>query len=186
MNDDNQVDSWLNRIFTWIIAILSITGLLLAMPTYGLYRFVNGILTIISIIRDSNLSIGAILDFTIDCGICTFCFVIEWRIIRFCFTKYYFCTDGIEASFLRQTPKLFLWDDFQEVCICYEAHRTKTNGNLQKLICFIRKGEKKNVFGHWKIGAFWRYPRIIRLNYTPELLEEIASFCPHTIVDYCK
>ena len=174
------------KLSTQLVVIICILGLFLPVPIYGIYLLLKSISGLLNSFEIGDISLWTALIFAVRTGISAYCFVIEWRIIRSCFTKHRVCADGIEACFPHKTSEKYLWSDFQEVCICYEDNHVKTNAKPLKLICFIRNGEKKNIFGFWKIDAFWRYPRIVRINYTPEIFEEIVNNCPIRIVDYCK
>lgn len=178
-----RLRSWASNIFTWSVVIISVMGLFLVAPACGFHLLVNGFFSVLNSVRMSAFAFRPVLIGVIQCGLGIYCFVIEWRIVCFCFTKHSICVDGIEACFLHKRPKLYSWSVFQEVCVCYEDDHTKVDN---KLICFVQKGEKKNIFGRWKSDAFWRYPRIIRLKYTPELHKIITDLCPIPIVDRCK
>lgn len=187
-----QKGGWLDKspsssdVFSWSVAVISMLGLLLSAPICGCIMVTKTISFALNSIRDGSFSYGTGISFAARVGFCYYCFVIEWRILQSCFTKYHFSADGIEAYFLRKVPKVYPWTIFQEVCICYEDNHAKSNEKKQKLICFVQKGEQKNFFGFWKVGAFWRYPRIIRLNYTSKLFDEITDVCPFQIVNHCK
>lgn len=182
----SRIHSWISNIGTWTVALISIMGLFLPAPIYGISLLVKSISGLLDSFEMGDISLWTAFIFSVRIGISVYCFVVEWRVIRSCFTKHRVCEDGIEACFPHRASEKYGWSDFQEVCICYEGSHAKTNVKHLKLICFIRNGEKKNIFGFWKIDAFWRYPRIIRMNYTPEIFEEIANNCPIRIVDYCK
>lgn len=182
----SRLHSWISNIGTWTVALISIMGLFLPAPIYGISLLVKSISGLLNSFEMGDISLGTALIFTVRIGISVYCFVVEWRVIRSCFTKHRICADGIEACFPHKKPETYLWSDFQEVSICYEDNHANTNVKPLKLICFIRNGEKKNIFGRWKIDAFWRYPRIVRLNYTPELFEEVVKYCPIRIVDRSK
>lgn len=183
--NSNHNESSIIHFLRWIIAIFLIMVLLLLAPTLGLYRFVKSLFSFSLVVQSGHFTIWSGAKFAIDCGICIFCFVLEWRILRCLFTKYDFHVQGVDTYFMSKKPKVVLWSDFQEICICYADYNTRTNGTLTKVICLVRNGEKKNIYGRWKVDAFWRYPRIIRLNYTQELYDQISSTCPYRIVNYC-
>lgn len=53
-------------------------------------------------------------------------------------------------------------------------------------ICFLKKGAKKDFYGRWKSNHPLHYDKIITLNYTDELYEEVQEKCPYEIVDLRK
>ena len=64
------------------------------------------------------------------------------------------------------------------------------NGETEKLVAeartHVKKGEKKNLLGRWKVDNFLHCKSVIRLDYSEELYTEIVSLYPRRVIDYCK
>lgn len=76
--------------------------------------------------------------------------------------------------------KHFPWDAFQCVNICY---RDGGRGPKPPILCFVRHGEKKNLFGRWKTANPFRAYRLIAPEYSVALHEAAKACCPLEIVD---
>lgn len=99
------------------------------------------------------------------------------------YSKYNFCEEGIWIKTSFQKPKLFSWEKFQEVCICYASYTTKGETAAHVVICCVQKGEKKDFYGRWKADGAFHCRKVITLGYTDELYNIMKSNCPYEIVD---
>lgn len=140
----------------------------------------------ITAMRFDGISAWNVFSFIVACFFCFACFSVEWKLLSFIFAKYEFAAEGVRVTYLGRRPQILPWEDFQEICVCYADYYARVDGKLTKVICFIKAGEKKNVFGRWKVDNFLRYRTVIRLNYSPALYQKIADTCPYDIVNYCK
>ena len=186
MSKETQKESFPKRILTWVIAVVLIVTLFALVPCIGIYWLWQGIVLTITAIRSGAISIGTVFALIISCVLCFICFSVEWKIISFVFAKYEFYSYGVEAKYFGRHSQIIPWDDFQEVCICYADYNCGYHSQLTKVICLIKKGEKKNIFGRWKVDNFLRYRSVIRLDYSPELHQKVIDVCPYHIVDYCR
>ena len=139
-----------------------------------------------SAIQTNRITMVILLSFMFSCGIGFICFVVEWKLLTAIYTKYTFSQEGVMAKYPGHRPKIIPWDDFQEVCICYADYNSRTDGHLTKVICLVKKGERKNLLGRWKVDNFLHCKSVIRIDYTEELYNEILSVCPHRVINYCK
>lgn len=104
--------------------------------------------------------------------------IMQWKtgMAAFRFSK-----EGVSVKYPLEKQQFIPWEDFQQVCICYYSRATEMNGF--SIICFVKKGEKTNVFGRWKTASSLRWRNILCLDYTPALLAEVAENCPYQIPD---
>lgn len=98
------------------------------------------------------------------------------------FSKFNIDLDGINAKYPFHAEKLISWDEFQQVCVCYGDY-SKAGISAFVYICFIKKGAKKDFYGRWKANTPSHYRKIITMNYTDELYEEVKNKCPYEVVD---
>lgn len=185
MSKEMQKESIPKRIITWVIAIVLIASIFALVPCIGLYCLWQAIISAMAAIRSGTFSMGNGFSFLFSCVLCFICFLVEYRIISFVFAKYEFSPDGVEVKYVGRRTQIIPWDDFQEVCICYADYTAGADSQLTKVICLIKKGEKKNIFGRWKVDNFLRYRSVIRLDYSPALYQKVLDVCPYPIVDYC-
>ena len=79
------------------------------------------------------------------------------------------------------------WDQFRQICICYRGfnqyERYETVYKYDPIICFVKHGEKKNFHDRWNVDSRLHYKRVIWMDYTERLLEEVKEKCPYEVVD---
>ena len=186
MRRRSDLKSLFNQILTGVVVAILLIALFALAPCLGLCWLIKGAQLLLGTIHSGNLSLWVFGRVLVHWGICFVCFVIQWRLVEALFTKYTFCSDGVNATLWKRFTRFIPWEDFQEVCICHADYYSRPDGKLTKVICLVRNGEKKNIYGRWKVDNFLRYLKIIRLDYTTELHEKIANLYPGEIVDYCN
>lgn len=92
-----------------------------------------------------------------------------------------FAKEGVYAKYPLEKQIFIPWEDFQQVCICYYSRATEMFG--VPIICLVKKGERTNVFGRWKTANPLRWRNVLCLDFSPELLDEVAEKCPYDIPD---
>ena len=97
--------------------------------------------------------------------------------------KYKICSKGLIVKYPVEKEKLIVWDEFQQVCICYAAYTTSGKSRANTVICFIKNAEKKNVHGRWKTDNPFKYRDVICLDYSDELRNAIGECCIHEMMD---
>lgn len=112
-----------------------------------------------------------------------FCYTIHCILMRSA-SRYRVQQDGLLISFGWHKPKLIPWDAFQEVCVCRADYPTRPPLRYSTVICCIRKGEKKNLYGRWKTNNPFHYRSVIRIAYTEERHQEFLDICPVEIKDF--
>lgn len=76
----------------------------------------------------------------------------------------------------------YAWSDFQQMCICYSSSVPGKNDGVS-VLCFVRHGEKRNLYDRWKADSPWRCRRLIVADYTETIEEAVRSVCPMAIDD---
>lgn len=94
-----------------------------------------------------------------------------------------YSAEGLGVKYLLQKRKVIPWDEFQEVCVCYASYSTRGERTAHSVLCFVKKGEKRNLYGRWKADNPFRSRSVIAMDYTDELYEEVQKHCPYKIPD---
>lgn len=116
-------------------------------------------------------------------ALATFFLLIGLAFISSGLARYCFKIDGLEVKYPLQPRCLIPWEDFQQVCIVYAAFTTRGERRANTVICCVKKGEKKNIYGRWKTDNPFRYRTVICIAYSPELYEGIKEKCPYKVED---
>ena len=61
--------------------------------------------------------------------------------------KYRFEKEGLVVKYPFKKEELILWNEFQQVCVCYAAYTTRGTPRASSVICCVKKGEKNNIYG---------------------------------------
>lgn len=96
------------------------------------------------------------------------------------------CPDGISVKYPFEGWNHFDWEDFQQVCICYNTPGTGQywpEHHYDTIICFVKKGTKTNLFGYWNTGDYFIYRKVIPVKYTEKLYEQVKEKCPYPVED---
>ena len=109
------------------------------------------------------------------------CLIANIAAIQTAMADFSFDGNGVCVKYPLEKEKFYPWEDFQQVCVCYYSRATQMNG--YPLICLVRKGEKKDLFGRWKTGSLLHYRKLLCLDYSHEQLLEIQKVCPCEISD---
>lgn len=184
MSKKQKTDPILARIITGSVVAILLFALFALLPCYGVYWLIKAIRIMSEAICTHDFSLWILGNGFVFLCLSIGCFVIQRQLLRNLFTKYSFCPNGVKATLWKKFTQIIPWEDFQEVCICHADFNSRSDGKLTKVICFVRKGEKKNIYGRWKVDNFLRYGKVIRLDYSSELHEELSRLCPHEIKNY--
>lgn len=85
--------------------------------------------------------------------------------------------EGLHVKRPLQSPGWIPWDALQTACICFLAHKPGLQEKAT-VLCFVMKGEKKNLFDRWKTENPWHYRRLIVADYSEELQGEVSNYRP--------
>lgn len=99
---------------------------------------------------------------------------------------YDFSAEGVGVKYLLEKRKIVSWEQFQEVCVCYTSYTTRGERYAHSVICFVMYGEKYNFYGRWKADNPMHSRKVISIEYTDELYEEVQKYCPYKIPDLRK
>jgi len=94
---------------------------------------------------------------------------------------------GVRVKFAWEPWTIIGWEEFQEVCVCYANYATKGRPGATKIVCFVKRGEKRSFLtGRWKTeGPIFHYRSILRPVYSDELYEIVKEHCPYKVPDLC-
>lgn len=105
-----------------------------------------------------------------------------WLILEYC-TKYKVSEEGLLVKYPLEKWELISWKEFQEVCVCYHMPPARNYEAAYVVICCVKHGEQKNVYGRWKDVNPLRFRSVIRMDYTEELHKEVKKNCPYKVKD---
>lgn len=108
---------------------------------------------------------------------------IGWKFITAGLAKYRFAPNGIYAKYPLKPEVFYPWSVFQQVCVCYSAYTTRGPQKANTIICCIKHGEKKNLYGRWKTENPFRYRTVICVNFSLDLLYGVKEMCPFEVID---
>ena len=161
-----------------------IWAILGAFPTVGtlmmIFAFYAAYLCVA--VDGSPISVSILL-FTYVFGIGLILVRIGWQFITVGLARFRFSKEGIYSKYPLQQEQLHPWDDFQEVCVCYAAYTTRGPRKANTIICCVKHGERKNLYGRWKADNIFRYRSIISIEYSDALHCGIKEMCPYEVID---
>ena len=109
-----------------------------------------------------------------------------WCFMAAALARFRFLPEGLAATYPLHQEILIPWEEFQQVCVCYVGypHQDAYTGSEIRpgVICCVKKGEKKDIFGRWKENPF-RYRSVIYLIHKPEYLAALRQVCPYPVPD---
>lgn len=108
---------------------------------------------------------------------------IGWVFISRGLAKYKFTDAGLVAKFPLRKEELILWDEFQQVCVCYAAYTTRGERRANTALFCIKKGEVRNGHGRWKTDNPFRYRTVICIDYSESLYNGLADKYPGNVAD---
>lgn len=117
-------------------------------------------------------------------GVCSwFCLYLGWCMLSRYLARFRFLEEGLAVTFPFREEALLPWEDFQQICVCYPGCPPTTSDDQGTgHLCFVKKGEKKNIYGRWKESSF-HYRTVILLGYRPEYLAAVRQVCPCPVPD---
>lgn len=90
--------------------------------------------------------------------------------------------EGVTLMRPLRRERLILWDEFQQVCICYSSSVPGRNDGVS-VLCFVRHGEKRNLYDRWRTDNPWHSRRLIVADHTAEIEQIVRAVCPMEVVD---
>ncbi len=90
--------------------------------------------------------------------------------------------EGVRVKYPLRKAKLHPWEAFQQVCICYPTSKPGIKDKCS-VLCFVMRGEKRNIYDRWKTDMAWHVHSLITVDYTEALHEAVQARCPMEIVD---
>lgn len=89
--------------------------------------------------------------------------------------------EGVTLMLPLRREKRYAWRDFQQVCICFSS--SVPRGPSSPVMCFVRHGEKRNLYDRWKADKPWHSRRLIVADHTDAMEEAVRAVCPMEVVD---
>lgn len=89
--------------------------------------------------------------------------------------------EGVTLMMPLRREKRYAWSDFQQVCICFAS--SVPRGPSSSVVCFVRHGEKRNLYDRWRTDMPWHYRRIIVADHTAEIEAAVRAVCPMKVDD---
>ena len=116
-------------------------------------------------------------------GCSAFCFYFGWCCIKRGLARFRFLKEGLMVKFPLEEEYLIPWDEFQQVCVIYGQYSTRGTPRASSIICCVKKGQKKNLYGRWKIDSVFTYRTVLGILFKPEYLAGIREVCPYQVPD---
>ena len=116
----------------------------------------------------------------------SYLFAMAWMELQVETRKCKITQDGIRVKYLLSTEKLFSWEQFQQICICYEPLKKRyipPRFTEQEIVCFALKTAKKNSWGFWNIYSTRYFRTILYIHYSEEVMKVLTEHCPTSIMD---
>ena len=152
-------------------------------PVLGLGVFCLAIWLFILDIKESSFSYIILIAIFALIILSVFFILLGYTFICRGLAQYRICSDGLLVKYPMKKENLIVWNEFQQVCICYAAYTTAGESRANTVICFIKNDEKKNIHGRWKTDNPFKYRDVICLDYSDELRHGIKERCVHEIID---
>lgn len=92
-----------------------------------------------------------------------------------------FSAAGVSVKYPLEPLREYSWGEFQQVCVCYHSRGTEVR--KYPILCLVKQGECRDVFGRWKTLSIFHYRNILCLDFSEALLEAVKRYCPSEIPD---
>ena len=154
---------------------------LIVFMAYAAWGFYAAVMCIVLVLTVKELIDGRlpILEM-IELGVIIFFLRGFWGTICMMAAHVCFEAEGLWVHWPLRKPVMLPWTSFQQICICPGYVFKKDIPSVG--LCFVRHGEKKNVYDRWKVLPT-HYRTVIYIEYTPELHEGLKERCPTEIID---
>ncbi len=116
-------------------------------------------------------------------------FAMAWSELQIETRKCKITKSGISVKYMLSKEKLFSWEQFQQICICFEPLKKRfipPRFTDQEIICFVLETAKKNYWGFWNVYSTRYFRKILFVRYSEEVMKELQENCPIDILDLRK
>ena len=113
-------------------------------------------------------------------------FAMAWMELQVVTRKCKITQDGIRVKYLFSAEKLYSWEQFQHICLCFEPLKKRyipPRFTDREIICFALKKAKKNYWGFWDIYSKRYFRTILFIRYSEEVMKALKEHCPTSIID---
>ena len=115
--------------------------------------------------------------------VAVFVFALGWCLAASGMARFRFEAEGLVVKYPLEKEKRIPWHQFQQVCVCYAAYTTRGQKKANTVICCVKQGEKKNLYGRWKTDNPFHHRSVICMDYSPEYHAGITRMCPYAVED---
>jgi hypothetical protein len=94
--------------------------------------------------------------------------------------------EGICVKYPLSNEKLLPWEQFQQICVCFEPVKRRyipPRFTDQEIICFVLRKAKKDSWGFWNIYSKRYFRTILFIRYSEEVMKALKEHCPTSIID---
>ena len=116
-------------------------------------------------------------------------FAIAWVELQVETRKIKITKSGISVKYLLSKERLLSWEQFQQICLCFEPLKKRyipPRFTDQEIICFVLKTAKKNYWGFWNVYSKRYFRKILFIRYSEKVVRELQEHCPTDILDLRK
>lgn len=106
-----------------------------------------------------------------------------WQASLSATAKYRFDDAGLEVDYPLHKPFIIPWQQFQTVGIYFSNNDPRYLDKAFPILLCVMKGEKHNLYGHWKIANPFHIKRVITMQYTPALYAGLQEKCTVPVAD---
>ncbi len=152
-------------------------------PLIGIFIIAVSVWLLIAGISTALPVVFLVTYLTIFISLGVFLVLLGWNFYSSVTANYNYTTIGLLVKYPFQTEILLPWTSFQQVCVCYAAYTTRGEQIANSVICFVKRGEKRNGSMRWKTDNPFRHRSVICIDYSPELYEQVKAVCPYEISD---
>ena len=114
-------------------------------------------------------------------------FAIAWTELLVETRKCEITKTGIRVKYLLSRERLLSWEQFQEICICFEPVKKRSippRFSNQEIVCFALHTARKNIWRFWDIYSKRYFRSILFVRYSEEIRKQLQENCPKEILDF--
>ena len=116
----------------------------------------------------------------------SYLFAMVWTDLQVDTRKCKITKAGISVKYLLSKERLLSWEQFQQICICFEPLKKRyipPKFTDQAIVCFVLKTAKQNSWGFWNVYSKKYFRKILFIRYSEEAMKELQDNCPNDILD---
>ena len=150
-------------------------------PAVGAALSILGIACYFLCRADGSTVVGSLFTLVYLLVAAFFVLKFGWLVLTDACAGYTVSAAGVRVKYPLEKERFYSWDDFQEVCICSVTYRRMKR---VPAICFVIRGEKKNLFDQWKTENPFKFRKVMAFDFSEERLAQLRAYCPYPVPDY--